>query len=85
MGKKDVIDETCIKLTISLSKFAYETLNLSNVINRSRYIEKLAVLGLESELKNDLTIKSRLARAVTHDLKVAKEEKKEKRHVEWDR
>jgi len=65
MGKKDVIDETCIKLTISLSKFAYETLNLSNVINRSRYIEKLAVLGLESELKNDLTIKSRLARAVT--------------------
>ena len=51
--------------SISLSDFVYNTYlgKLKKMVNRSRYIEKLIILGSESQLNIDETIKIRLMEA----------------------
>ena len=70
------IDETAMKLSISISRYTYETLNLDLVKNKSRYIERLVLLGLENEMGEDLSLKSKFSQALIKIRELKKEKDK---------
>lgn len=98
------LDETSVKVTSTFTKYAYNILDLDNVINRSKRIERLSLQGLENDI-DGTAMKSKLAKAGTtirklkedrdklntlvgvlkYDLKKAKEDRKQKDKIIWDK
>lgn len=90
------IDEQTMKFSISISQYCYETLNLGNIKNRSRYIERLLLNGLDSEIFGNTTLKGKLAESISKsrilqdkiqnlNSQIEKLKKIKKEDIQWDR